>query len=405
MVALERTPPGLRERATHLVDELSVLASELRWGSGRSPSATFWIPFGGSPLSLFSLYTGDEGVTDFAVDFDFFRQEVPPELVEGMLRRVEAWPGGATAFARLRERRFKFRPGIKCAELLASDDGLEAVNLDRAMGCGSPSGLRTLHCEVVRLKCGAQIWVVGVYLGSRLEDVRLVRLEDGPVGQVVAEPRAIPDAGKGRGVSGARLQEHVTTDLLGEPARRAGPYVASVKIVDAVVQEPRGEMPAQVRERIGVPDVAEGPDELGDTHQTAGEPAGRNDACRKRDGRALIISGADLCRDDARIGPVPRKALAERRLALGTRVEHAVLRFWVVVPVPERAVCVHVAPVGPLPCVGRAPEPIDDFRQVHGAEGRAQPPTRKARAAASTCGPVSSSVPSRSSRAGERSSS
>lgn len=125
--ALDRTPPGLRERADRVFEELSGLASEMRWGTGRSPSATFVIPFGGKSHSLFSIYTSEDGVNDFAVNFDYFHEHVPPELVEELLSRVEGWPGGGASFGALRERGFDFRPGVKCAELLATDDGVRSV--------------------------------------------------------------------------------------------------------------------------------------------------------------------------------------------------------------------------------------------------------------------------------------
>jgi hypothetical protein len=127
VAVLDRTPPALRERAQRLLEELSGLATEVRWGTGQSPSATFLIPFGGTAHSLFSLYTSDDGVGDFAVNFDFFHEHVPRELVVGLLDRVEEWPGGDVAFTPLRERGFNRRPGLKCAELLATDDAVDAV--------------------------------------------------------------------------------------------------------------------------------------------------------------------------------------------------------------------------------------------------------------------------------------
>jgi hypothetical protein len=134
--ALNRTPLGLRERTFRVFEELSDFATEMRWGTGRSPSATFDIPFGGEPQSLFSLYTSDNGAHALAVNFDFFHKRVPPELVQELLERVEAWPGGVAAF---RERGFNSRPGVKCAELLATDGGVEAV-IETARWAASGAG-------------------------------------------------------------------------------------------------------------------------------------------------------------------------------------------------------------------------------------------------------------------------
>jgi hypothetical protein len=104
------------------------------------------------------------------------------------------------------------------------------------------------------------------------------------------------------------------------------------------------------------------------------------------------------------VRPEARERLHESTDAPRRSVKNAVAAQGIVPAVAERPVQPGVGPVGPRPRIGRTGEPEE--RPVRLDDGEAaHPPTRNARSAAMISGPTSSMSPSRSSRAGDRSSS
>jgi len=172
----------------------------------------------------------------------------------------------------------------------------------------------------------------------------------------------------------------------------------------------RGERCTEVRKRRAVAHADEFSLHSRDAQATISEPA-RVEFPRRLDSRAIVALDFLQGFEDVRVGAESGENFYQRTEPAARRVKDSVEPLRIIPAVPEGPVAADVRPVRPGPRVG------DTRDSVEGAIGRdcvkvgtvgrrcSQPPLTKVRAAERICGPTSSSSPSRSRRAAERSSS
>ena len=200
------------------------------------------------------------------------------------------------------------------------------------------------------------------------------------------------------------------SDLLGQRAWRDGAQHRAVEIVEAVVHQPCCHALAQRRDRLGGEHLDEPACQPRRAHTTCLEERAGHHTCR--DGVVSDVPGVTGHRiagcQRLRRRPERRQDLQPRPEPVGRGIQHPVGALGIV-PATGEAPPFGVLPRDQPPWIGRNPYPERLGWPRGGRQAavgsQAHAPALNARAAASSWGPTSSRSPSRSSRAGLRSSS
>ena len=97
------------------------------FGTGQSPSVTFWYRFGEIESAVWSIYSADRGAT-FDLNFDWIRARgVAPERMGAFAEAMAELPGFAAKLTGVAEAEFRKRPSFNVEEVLAGNGAVEAI--------------------------------------------------------------------------------------------------------------------------------------------------------------------------------------------------------------------------------------------------------------------------------------
>jgi hypothetical protein len=139
------TPSELRA-ANELYRALTEICSDVKFGTGSSPSASFVFDAPVPPTSVFSLYTTPGEGCNLAVNFAFLEGRVGRTFLQEFLERTRRLPGAGDRFSEVERRDFRARPGIPGRELFAEAGAVEqVVDIARWVGNQPPASAESHH--------------------------------------------------------------------------------------------------------------------------------------------------------------------------------------------------------------------------------------------------------------------